>query len=48
MQGRFKMEMEYRLFTIVLYNYRDYNTLVQMWLVFPGGPGIEQARDIVL
>ncbi len=24
MQGRFKMEMEYRLFTIVRYNYRDY------------------------
>jgi hypothetical protein len=27
MQGRFKME--YRLFTIVRYNYRDYNTSKQ-------------------
>ncbi len=25
MQGRFKMEYKYRLFTIVRYNYRDYN-----------------------
>jgi hypothetical protein len=26
MQGRFKIKMEYRLFTIVQYNYKDYNT----------------------
>ncbi len=25
MQCRFKIKMEYRLFTIVRYNYRDYN-----------------------
>jgi hypothetical protein len=25
MQGRFNMEYRYRLFTIVRYNYRDYN-----------------------
>ncbi len=30
MQGRFKME--YRLFTIVRYNYKDYNTQLEFWL----------------
>ena len=29
MQGRFKME--YRLFTIVRYNYRDYNNSKTKW-----------------
>ena len=31
MQGRFKME--YRLFTIVRYNYRDYNNyeVIKLW-----------------
>ena len=37
MQGRFKME--YRLFTIVRYNYRDYNT--------PSKPNMH-AREISL
>ncbi len=26
MQDRFNINMEYKLFTIVRYNYRDYNT----------------------
>ncbi len=42
MQGRFKMEC--RLFTIVRYNYKDYNITVVPWLVYAKYAQYEPAK----